>query len=621
MSIVASNPGLQSENIAVGSEIRIPKVEDEKTRIRPALKTEKDSTIYVFEDEKYFYHKIEPKETFYSIISKYNVEKDAVLAVNNIQNPANLNIGYIIKIPKDAVRKVGERQQKMQDRGYLVYKVINRKESLEEIAKKFSVSEDELKEANPDYKWWMRYKKGDLVRIPTKDIFTQPDFIAKNDSDRTKPLTLKRDSVLLAEAFVVGCDTQYYDQPIDVAVLWPFYLSVNDTFNIVRKITEEGDTLITEKDPLEVFPMSDNLGFREFYEGVILAVDSLQRKGFNINLFTYDTEGDTNQVKKLLMRPELTSMDLIIGPAFSSNVKFVTDFCFKNGIHNVVPYSSHEDVTNNNPYVIQVNPYHTALFSDYISYIVENHKGDNIILVHKGEKSQEARDFTMNLKRALFSVGSGYYQPVSFKEVDIDKYGFQGLEKVIDPEKHNVVLLSPEASRVKRNELFSAVVPTIENMVIKKRMSNIMLLGYPDNQKFTGRDLEYVFMSDAVLYTPFYVDFESKHVQNVIRLFRSHFNTDPTSGYPYFGFLGFDITNYFLHAIHEFGPNFQRCLPYLNVPLTTSGFEFQRKNNWSGLVNKKSNFLNYQRSFDVVKIDYTPKLTPANFIDLTKTGF
>ena len=621
-SVLDANPGLESTDIPVGTQIRVPKI---VVDIKPPItlnevKNKKDSTIYIFEDSTYYYHKIKPKETFYSIVSQYNVDRDAVLATNNIANPDNLKIGYIIKIPKVAIRKTSNEQQQMQDKDHLVYTVKERRESLDDIAEKFSITVNDLKKANDNIPIWGRYRRGDFVRIPVEKEFAKPP-----EQISVKPVKSKRnpqfekDSILLAEAFIAGCDTQYYDTPVNVAVLWPFFLEANDTFNIVKEITDEGDTLIKIKDPLEVFPATDKNGFREFYEGILIAVDSLKRKGQDINLYTYDTGNDTNRVMDILAKPELRYMDLIIGPVYTNNVKLVSEFCKINEIRQIIPYNPADELTINNPYVYQVNPFLSALFEPTVKYIVDNYKGSNIIVAYTGEKTESNRIFINMLKRELFRVGLDHYQPVSFKEVDVKKYGYQGLEKLIDPGRHNLVVLPPESTKSERMEPLSSVVPTIENLVYKRKMSNITLFGYPDFQNLGGTDLKMIFKSNTILYAPFYVNFDDPDTKAVIQLFRDKFYTDPTAYFPYYGLLGFDVTYYFLTAVHEFGPEFDRCLPYLNLKLTTSGFNFQRVNNWSGMVNTKINFLNYQRNFDIVKLNYKPAVKPLDLIEFTNT--
>lgn len=51
----------------------------------------------------------------------------------------------------------------------------------------------------------------------------------------------------------------------------------------------------------------------EYYEGFLIAVDSLKRQGVSVDLYTYDTKGSTNVISSILNKPEMKNMDIIFG--------------------------------------------------------------------------------------------------------------------------------------------------------------------------------------------------------------------------------------------------------------------------------------------------------------------
>ena len=56
-----------------------------------------------------------------------------------------------------------------------------------------------------------------------------------------------------------------------------------------------------------------------FHIGVMLALDSLRKKGKNIVLHTFDTNKDTIKTHKLVDSKLLDKMDIIIGPLYARN--------------------------------------------------------------------------------------------------------------------------------------------------------------------------------------------------------------------------------------------------------------------------------------------------------------
>jgi LysM repeat protein len=582
--IIESNPGISSETLTVGSEVRIPR----NKIIQPQQQSAKpDTTYYTFEDEKYFYHRVEPRQTFYSIINQYNVDEEAVLKINGIENPERLKTGYIIKIPKANIRKT----EQQQSTGYLVYVVQNREE-IEDIAKKFGVSVGEIEAANPDITRWKRLKKETAINIPIKRKFQVPDRV--KTEIRPAIITSTESGMLERGAEAAGCGKAPFNKPVNVAVIWPFFLHRNDTLNRMSKTDEYGNTTYFSRNPKQIFPANDRFGIREFYLGLLVAIDSLSKQGIDINLFTYDSENDTNAVKRILLRPELKTMHLIIGPVYHNNVKLVASYCKNHGINMVVPYSSSEDLTENNARVFQVNPPKKALTAPVISFVSKSYYKSNVILVRSGRETPQEQQFIMQLKRGLYEEGTKNNTTLLLKEFNLDNYGFQGLERIIRDDVHNLILMPSE-----RSELFNKIVPSVDNLVTRKKMENITLLGYPDYQKYNGTELRMLFNAQTVLYTPFYADFSAPETQKVLNGFREMFFTEPQSDYPSYGLLGFDVTYYFIHAVHSFGADFGGCLPYLKIPLTTSSFNFKRENNWSGFTNTGVKFIRYNRNYTV----------------------
>lgn len=67
----------------------------------------------------------------------------------------------------------------------------------------------------------------------------------------------------------------------------------------------------------------------EYYEGFLMAVDSLKRQGVSVNLYTYDTKGKSDVTQSILAKEEMKNMDIIFGPAHAANVKTLAEFAEK----------------------------------------------------------------------------------------------------------------------------------------------------------------------------------------------------------------------------------------------------------------------------------------------------
>ena len=81
----------------------------------------------------------------------------------------------------------------------------------------------------------------------------------------------------------------------------------------------------------------------EYYEGFLIAVDSLKRQGCFSWFIFYDTKGSANVISSILSKPEMKNMDIIFGPVHTSNIEPLANFAERNKIRLVVPFAPKVD--------------------------------------------------------------------------------------------------------------------------------------------------------------------------------------------------------------------------------------------------------------------------------------
>lgn len=94
----------------------------------------------------------------------------------------------------------------------------------------------------------------------------------------------------------------------------------------------------------------------DFYEGIRLAVDSLNQKGPQISLRAYDTDDGIENLKRLLQTEELKNSDLVIGPLYPEENKVVQEFSLANQVNVINPFSNNTDLIGSNPYAYLFQP-------------------------------------------------------------------------------------------------------------------------------------------------------------------------------------------------------------------------------------------------------------------------
>ena len=124
-----------------------------------------------------------------------------------------------------------------------------------------------------------------------------------------------------------------------------------------------------------------------FYEGARIALDVLEKEGYNIECFVYDVgENDTEKMREALSSSEMKDMDLIERSVFKNAFAVPADFAKANKIPIVNPMSSDIGILQNN-YTFKIQPSAAAEVETVVRYIRSKHSDDNIIIIHDNRAS------------------------------------------------------------------------------------------------------------------------------------------------------------------------------------------------------------------------------------------
>ncbi len=94
----------------------------------------------------------------------------------------------------------------------------------------------------------------------------------------------------------------------------------------------------------------------QYYSGMKLALEQLGQEGMRLKVTVMDTKADTNEVYRLLRRPELNRAQLLIGPYKRDNIRILAEYAKRSNKPMISPYSAVGSLTRDNPNYIQFNP-------------------------------------------------------------------------------------------------------------------------------------------------------------------------------------------------------------------------------------------------------------------------
>lgn len=124
----------------------------------------------------------------------------------------------------------------------------------------------------------------------------------------------------------------------------------------------------------------------DFYEGIKLALDTLNQSGPQIAIRAYDTEKGMEYLGRTLQTEELKNADLVVGPLQNP---LVQEFSFSNQVNFVNPFSNNSDLVGSNPYAYLFQPSSETIGSKAAEYVADRAR-KNVCMVLSGTSKKDS---------------------------------------------------------------------------------------------------------------------------------------------------------------------------------------------------------------------------------------
>ncbi len=520
------------ENLPVGLILRIP-VKKQEPQV----------------SKEYEKHIVAQGETLYSIAKSYGFHVNDLYRINpNLTT--NISIGQEIRIPKtNEVQKAPDYQPTVKDtilqNNYIIH-IVSKGETAYGISREYAISLKELEELNPLIKN-KELSIGMELIIPIYSI----DYALTNDS--------------MPEC---NCDTPKLKEKYNIALLIPLYLeqAYLVEYDKKRNLTSESK-----------FKSLTNI---HFYEGLLIAIDSLKKNGFNAVLHTYDIDKDEEQLKSIIQKPEFTEMDLIIGPWDDHAFEIVADFAKEHEITIISPASFSCASLFSNPNVVKLVPDVPTQLLGLNNYFNSYYPEANVLYVYKS--SHEVMKSMQGIIHSVLHTpkDSALY---SYKIVDYSESGFSGITSNFEAGKTNILvtMMSGEA-------FLSSYVNNLHKI---RKNNDIVLFGLPGWFRFDKLDMVHFSNLNTHWFASSYIDYSRKEVKDFIKKYRAIYEGEPNTD----AYLGYDIGMFFFSALQTYGKDFLNCINKKDdFKQLQTEFHLKRISNASGYENQ---FVNIYRSY------------------------
>ncbi len=621
------NPGL-AENLKIGQILRLPP----NAAVKNEGRKRQDTNTNVVSGEKTLQQLEQPVQTLSSpkadtAIINYTVKQGETIyriAVNhgvNVEELKRLNPGLTDRIRPGQQITVPKKKIAPD---FILHRAENR-EKAESIAQKYGLKLADLQNANP---WIKRnVKAGDLVKIPVKKFIPKTDKIFKEQQPNENEL----DAISIDDLNDVVSNCQgrfdYRQKTFRVALLIPFFLSKNETLNF--SVRPDSD--------IEEIANREEFTFIGFYEGFLLAVDSLVRsQGLQIELMVFDVDQINSKTNDAIEKMSTQKPDLIVGPFFNKAFDRVATFARSHNIMIVNPMAQRSEILENFPNVVKLKPDQDSQLRNVASMILQYYPNGKVFLFQP--RSGVYDDQIIQLKNILnnslpqkvnipnekiynLAVKSNSqgriirvspYVTVEGKTFSTDWlkqniYDSSSIDNQIFNYRYSqdsIKLLSQMVSSVRENIVIAYAEDNVFAMEFMNKLNqitdtfNIRLFGLPNWDKFDNLFPESLLNMNAHYVVQSHVDYNSIFTDQFIYKYRNQFGTEPDQ----YAYEGFDAAWYFLQALMHFDRSAISCISSFNANLLQTKYVLQRKSENQGLENV---YWNVYR-FDKFKLSLLP---------------
>lgn len=502
------------------------------------------------------YHTVEEGQTVYSIARLYGISPAKLLALNP-------NAGDLIKpgdkliLPDDAAPQQQQAtasgpgaqfvatgqtpaapQQDTTPKCKEMYQ-IKKKDNLYRVALAYNLTIEEIVQANPGLTTESKLKKGEWLCIPYSKA------------------ELQAEAQRIAAEFAASqaAAKRKYKEHMNVAIVLP-----------LKENTERGAKMI------------------EFYQGFLMAVDSVRKQGTSIDVYAYHCGNSATDISNVLAKEELKRMNLIFGPLEGFQANLLGNFCRTNKIRMVMPFATTNAYETNNPYVYIASPSADFICRKGVELAAEHFTNANIVIASIGTTDARGASFTTQLSQQLTTKGIS----TKLLNVDDDELAFT---TSLNQFRDNIIVLNNSSLNAMQR-----VARRLRAFLEKHPEYKVSLLGYPEWTTFPANAQQDFYVLDTYAYASFFRNPTDTRTNFFERRFKANFNHELAKTAPRYGMMGMDMGYYFMHGLAELGDYFDDTQSTLNYsPLQTS-FNFQQSasgsaytNGYTGLVHYKPN--------------------------------
>lgn len=312
-------------------------------------------------------------------------------------------------------------------------------------------------------------------------------------------------------------------------------------------IVEVKKQLLHDVEPLKIsllLPLNIRSGeykmadvIADYYEGILLGIDSLKNMGIDVTLNVFDTKSDSATVKKITWKKELDESHVIIGPTFKKGHALLLNYVKPRQIALISPFSNANMWSDSNHYALYCTPDENAIAAKLAETINTKYPNAKLLLFNDGTK--EDKDFIWRFKVAARELDMKGWTDITYKSGwNIEPHLQRGDSAL------TVIVAPTDKSRVALQLITQLKDPEINKvLIVRDSWLGFNNVGFQSYKLWQQNNLH--------MLTHYFIDEHEKTVMHFKGLYKQKFATVPNE----FAYRGFDhilaVGNAYMKAVED----------------------------------------------------------------------
>ena len=424
-----------------------------------------------------------------------------------------------------------------------VYHRVQPGETLYSLAKQYGVTVEAIQAANPQING-TNIPAGYPLAIPAAEAATSTQGAVSTQGNLG----------VLNPAQSVTVPGYQYSAELSVGDHWTdgtLTLAVIMPFNLSGTTAEENKTQMRSV---------------EFYQGVLMAVDDIQKTGRRVTVQAYDLGSES--LNSILANPQLLRCDFIIAPMEEAEVRQVASWGEAHGTPVVSPFVFNAQMIEEYEHLFQINTQKSMLYPQLSEEILSRFRDYTFVFLTDTKGAQKADPYPALLRQELKKNNIAYkelsyaapeplmacdsilglmdadimFVPVTPQQEALRRM-FSGLQhvKILRDSRYQLALTEGTVQATDRRPLMS-------------------VLGYPEWLLYTHDFVDYYYDLNVYMFSKVYVNPFDEDVKRFYADFKFWYAKEPMSLIPKYGILGYDVTKFFLQSLGRHGQHIEERL-------------------------------------------------------------